>query len=90
MRAAVIRELGAVAEMGEVPEPGGETIEVLAAPINPIDVAVSRGVLAIGHPELHTCRDARQSVVLLTVASCGSSAERSGEHLRAQSRNGLR
>src|SRR5438552_13415199 len=52
MRAAVIRELGAVAEMGEVPEPGGETIEVLAAAINPIDVAVSRGVLAIGHPEL--------------------------------------
>ena len=38
--------------MGEVPEPGGETIEVLAAAINPIDVAVSRGVLAIGHPEL--------------------------------------
>src|SRR5437868_14086038 len=52
MRAAVIRELGAVAEVGEVPEPDGETIEVLAAAINPIDVAVSRGVLAIGHPEL--------------------------------------
>ena len=33
-------------------EPPGETIEVLAAPINPIDVAVSRGVLASGHPEL--------------------------------------
>ena len=30
----------------------GETIEVLAAPINPIDLAVSRGVLATGHPEL--------------------------------------
>src|SRR5213592_4312135 len=52
MRAAVIRELGAVAEMGEVPEPDGETIEVLAAAINPIDVAVSRGVLSSGHPEL--------------------------------------
>ena len=52
MRAAVIRELGAVPEVGEVPEPSGETIEVLAAAINPIDVAVSRGVLAIGHPEL--------------------------------------
>jgi NADPH2:quinone reductase len=52
MRAALIRELGAVPEMGDVAEPTGETIEVLAAPINPIDLAVSRGVLATGHPDL--------------------------------------
>jgi NADPH:quinone reductase len=52
LQAAVIREVGALAELGEVAEPAGEIIEVLAAPINPIDVAVSRGVLAIGHPEL--------------------------------------
>jgi NADPH2:quinone reductase len=52
MRAAVIREVGAPAELGEVEEPSGETIEVLAAPINPIDLAVSRGVLATGHPAL--------------------------------------
>jgi NADPH2:quinone reductase len=52
VKAAVIREVGAVAEVGNVPEPSGETIEVLAAPINPIDLAVSRGVLATGHPEL--------------------------------------
>lgn len=52
LRAAVIRELGALAEVGEVAEPAGESVEVLAAPINPIDVAVSRGALAIGHPEL--------------------------------------
>jgi NADPH2:quinone reductase len=38
--------------VGDAPEPAGETIEVLAAPINPIDLAVSRGVLASGHPEL--------------------------------------
>ena len=38
--------------MGDVDEPSGETIEVLAAPINPIDLAVSRGILATGHPEL--------------------------------------
>ena len=38
--------------MGDVGEPSGETIEVLAAPINPIDLAVSRGMLATGHPEL--------------------------------------
>ena len=52
MRAALIREVGATAEVGEAPEPSGETIEVLAAPINPIDLSVSRGILATGHPEL--------------------------------------
>jgi NADPH:quinone reductase len=48
----VIRELGAIAEVGDVAEPPGDTVEVLAAPINPIDLAVSRGVLAAGHPPL--------------------------------------
>ncbi len=52
MRAALVREVGAVAEVGDVAEPTGETIEVLAASINPIDLAVSRGILATGHPEL--------------------------------------
>jgi NADPH2:quinone reductase len=52
MRAAVIRETGAVPEVGELDDPPGEVVEVLAAPINPIDLAVSRGVLATGHPEL--------------------------------------
>ncbi|HXV35257.1 MAG TPA: zinc-binding dehydrogenase [Gaiellaceae bacterium] len=52
MRAALIREVGATAELGEAPEPSGEAIDVLAAPINPIDLSVSRGILATGHPEL--------------------------------------
>ena len=52
MKAAVIRDVGAAPELADVGEPSGETIEVLAAPINPIDLAVSRGVLATGHPEL--------------------------------------
>ena len=52
MKAALIRELGAQPEVGDVSEPSGPSIEVLAAPINPIDLAVSRGVLATGHPEL--------------------------------------
>ena len=52
MKAALIREVGALAEVGDVANPAGEKIEVLAAPINPIDLAVSRGVLATGHPEL--------------------------------------
>ena len=52
MKAALVREVGAAPEPGEAPDPTGETIEVLAAPINPIDLAVSRGALATGHPEL--------------------------------------
>lgn len=52
MRAALVREVGGAPEVREVDEPSGETIEVLAAPINPIDLAVSRGILATGHPEL--------------------------------------
>src|SRR5215210_1694774 len=52
MKATVIREVGALAEVDDVAEPAGEAIEVLAAPINPIDLAVSLGVLATGHPEL--------------------------------------
>ncbi len=47
-----MHEVGAVPVVGDVGEPSGETIEVLAAPLNPIDLAVSRGVLATGHPEL--------------------------------------
>ena len=52
MRAALVREVGAFAEVGDVAEPAAETIDVLAASINPIDLAVSRGILATGHPEL--------------------------------------
>jgi NADPH:quinone reductase len=52
MKAAVISDVGALPEVHDVAEPVGETIEVLAASINPIDLAVSRGVLATGHPEL--------------------------------------
>src|SRR5262245_63807430 len=52
MRAALIREVGALPEVGEAADPRDDTIEVLAAPINPIDLAVSRGILATGHPEL--------------------------------------
>ena len=52
MRAAVIHELGSSPEVGDVAEPGGDVVAIVAAPLNPIDVAVSRGVLATGHPEL--------------------------------------
>jgi NADPH2:quinone reductase len=52
VKAALIREVGATPEVGDVDEPSGDAVEVLAAPINPIDLAVSRGILATGHPEL--------------------------------------
>jgi NADPH:quinone reductase-like Zn-dependent oxidoreductase len=38
--------------VGEAPEPDGETIEVLAAPINPLDRAVAAGRFYGGHPPL--------------------------------------
>jgi NADPH2:quinone reductase len=55
VRAALIRELGALPEVGDAPEPeagdGEVVVEVLAAPLNPIDVAVSAGRFHGGHPE---------------------------------------
>jgi NADPH2:quinone reductase len=38
--------------VGEAPEPAGETLEVLAAPLNPIDLAVANGLFYGGHPPL--------------------------------------
>jgi NADPH2:quinone reductase len=52
MRAAQVHELGSPPRVAEVAEPEGATLEVLAAPLNPIDLAVSRGVYFGGHPEL--------------------------------------
>jgi NADPH2:quinone reductase len=52
VKAALVREVGGAPEIGDAAEPTGDTIEVLAAPVNPIDLAVSRGVLATGHPPL--------------------------------------
>lgn len=53
MRAALIREIGGAPEAAEVDAPDGDdVVEVVAAPINPIDLAVSRGALATGHPAL--------------------------------------
>jgi NADPH2:quinone reductase len=53
MRAALIRDVGSTPEVGEATTPeGADAVEVLAAPLNPIDLAVSRGILATGHPDL--------------------------------------
>jgi NADPH2:quinone reductase len=53
VRAAVIRELGGAPEVADVPDPAeGILVEVLAAPLNPIDLAVASGRVPAGHPPL--------------------------------------
>lgn len=56
MRAARITELGRPPQVGEAPEPepgpGDVVLEVLATPLNPIDIAVGSGRFYGGHPPL--------------------------------------
>ena len=56
MRAALVRELGVPPEAGEAPDPspgdGEALVQVLASPLNPIDIAVGAGRFYGGHPEL--------------------------------------
>jgi len=56
VRGAVVSELGQPPSPGELPGPsagdGEVLLEVLAAPLNPLDVAVSNGAFYGGHPEL--------------------------------------
>jgi NADPH:quinone reductase-like Zn-dependent oxidoreductase len=50
LRAALITELGRPPQVGAAPEPDG--LDVLAAPLNPIDLAVAAGLFYGGHPPL--------------------------------------
>jgi NADPH:quinone reductase len=52
LRAALITELGRPPTVGEAPEPDGDSLEVLAAPLNPLDRAVAAGRFYGGHPPL--------------------------------------
>jgi NADPH:quinone reductase len=52
LRAVLIAELGRPPQVGEAPEPDGASLEVLAAPINPLDRAVAAGQFYGGHPPL--------------------------------------
>jgi NADPH:quinone reductase len=53
VRAALVTEIGQAPEMGERPEPSGDSIhEILAVSLNPIDVNVGAGRYFAGHPEL--------------------------------------
>ena len=56
MRAAVIEQIGEPPSAGEAPDPtrgeGQALVEVTAAPINPIDVAIGAGKFYAGSPEV--------------------------------------
>ena len=52
MRAALITELGRPPPVGAAPEPAGESLDVLAAALNPLDRAVAAGQFYGGHPAL--------------------------------------
>ncbi len=52
MRAALVHELGRPPQVGEAPEPDGDSLEVLAAALNPVDYAVAGGRFYGGHPPL--------------------------------------
>ena len=56
MRAALIKELGRLPEIGEAPDPvrgeGEALVRVLAVPLNPIEINVGAGRFYGGHPPL--------------------------------------
>ncbi len=56
MRAAILREHGASPEVGDFEEPtpgeGSEVIDVLAAGVNPVDIALASGTFYAGAPPL--------------------------------------
>jgi NADPH:quinone reductase len=56
VRAAVVREIGRLPEIGEAPEPvrseGEALIRVVAVPLNPIEINVAAGRFYGGHPPL--------------------------------------
>ena len=56
MRAAILREHGAIPEVGDFDEPApdehGQVVEVLAAGLNPVDIALASGTFYGGAPPL--------------------------------------
>jgi NADPH2:quinone reductase len=52
VRAALVAGIGRLPEVGEAPDPGDRSLEVLAAPLNPLDRAVAAGTFYGGHPPL--------------------------------------
>ena len=52
MRAMVVREYGTAPDLCEVADPAGPAADVLAASLNPVDVAVAAGLNPFRRPEL--------------------------------------
>jgi NADPH:quinone reductase-like Zn-dependent oxidoreductase len=52
MRAMVVREYGKAPVVSEVADPAGPAAEVLAASLNPADIAVAAGLITFRRPEL--------------------------------------
>lgn len=51
MRAARLHEIGEVPQVDEIEPPAGEAIEVVAVPLNPIDIAIGTGRFYGGSPD---------------------------------------
>jgi NADPH2:quinone reductase len=52
LKAALVTELGRPPQVGEAPEPDGDSLDVLAAALNPVDYAAAAGRFYGGHPPL--------------------------------------
>src|SRR5665213_3446007 len=51
MRAARLHEIGGVPQVDEIDPPAGDAIEVVAVPLNPIDIAIGAGRFYGGSPD---------------------------------------
>jgi len=55
MRAALVEQIGEPPVVGEAAEPqrgpGQALVQVTAAPLNPIDLSISKGIFYGGHPD---------------------------------------
>jgi NADPH2:quinone reductase len=51
MRAARLHEIGGAPQIDEVDPPAGETLEVVAVPLNPVDIAIGTGRFYGGSPD---------------------------------------
>jgi NADPH2:quinone reductase len=51
MRAARLHEIGGVPQVDEIDAPEGEAIEVVAVPLNPVDIAIGTGRFYGGSPD---------------------------------------